>query len=428
VTAWNPVEERAVREFATERMPTQGCGGWKVLDVGGRVVNQFSRDSRSHKTGRTVLIRHGARAVFELLGCTYTCMDISNGTNVDIVQEAGQPFPFADATFDVVITVSVFEHDPMYWVTLREMARVARMGGYVYVNSPSTGKYHAWPGDCWRHIGDSGAALALWCGASYDGAPAYPLRLLEARFDHGTWHESVSVFRRTDTPATALTIAASGLPCSSGSVRTSTCRTNNSAPLAASEDAFIAIERFAQGLPRLAAGSAGRVLLIDPGTQRARLQALFVGRGYTLERLDGPRPGAPFPIPDGHFDVSVATAVNSDALHWMTVREMARTTRLGGRVFVFSASGPYKQHPSSGDYVRYYADAGAALAFWCSKPFGSAPPYPLALTHAVSRTQRLEEGLTMVFSRSDQVAPWFTNAGLVERGLLLRRGRSWSAP
>ena len=160
---WNVEEEIAVRTFARKTTPATRCRGadgrpWKVLDVGGRVVNGFS--------GGT----HGTRAIFERMGCAYVCMDISNGTGVDIVQEPGKPFPFGERHFDVVVTISTFEHDPMYWVTIREMARVTRVGGYVYVNTPSTGKYHPWPGDCWRHLGDSGAALALWCGTSFAAA------------------------------------------------------------------------------------------------------------------------------------------------------------------------------------------------------------------------------------------------------------------
>ena len=421
---WNVEEEIAVRTFARKTTPATRCRGadgrpWKVLDVGGRVVNQFS--------GGT----HGTRAIFERMGCAYVCMDISNGTGVDIVQEPGKPFPFGERHFDVVVTISTFEHDPMYWVTVREMARVTRVGGYVYVNTPSAGKYHPWPGDCWRHLGDSGAALALWCGTSFAGVPAYPLALLEARFDRGQWHESISVFRRTSTPAVALTVEASGLPCASGSARTGTCgrRYNVSAPLPASGNAAEAIERFARGLPaplNVANGGSrrhARVLRVagngsDP--EEARVQLLWDGRDYTYRYLDGRRqPGAPFPFPDGHFDFSIATAVSNDPFHWMTIREMARTTRLGGKLLVFAASGVY--YPSIGDYVRYYADAAAALAFWCGKPFGDARPYPLALA-SVSGGSGAERGLpsTMEFDRTEAPAPWFTIGGLRERGLLQR--------
>ena len=43
---------------------------------------------------------------------------------------------FADASFDTVLSNSVLEHDPRFWLTLREMRRVARPGALIAIGVP----------------------------------------------------------------------------------------------------------------------------------------------------------------------------------------------------------------------------------------------------------------------------------------------------
>lgn len=43
---------------------------------------------------------------------------------------------FADASFDTVLANSVFEHDPSFWRSLREIRRVARPGAVIVVGVP----------------------------------------------------------------------------------------------------------------------------------------------------------------------------------------------------------------------------------------------------------------------------------------------------
>ena len=102
----------------------------------------------------------------------------------------------------------------MFWMTLREMARVVRLGGYVYVNAPSTGPYHAFPGDNWRFYRDAPAALALWCGKAYGSElPAYPLQVVSQRFNGAKiFNDNVMVWRRSSRPATWLTVQAPPTP------------------------------------------------------------------------------------------------------------------------------------------------------------------------------------------------------------------------
>lgn len=111
--------------------------GNKVLDVGSMDVNGT------------------LKPIFA--DCDYVGMDIEAGANVDVVQNPWV-FPFDDNSFDVVVSSSCLEHDPKFWVTVKEMMRVSR--GYIYLNVPSAQKYHAYPVDCWRFLADSMQALA----------------------------------------------------------------------------------------------------------------------------------------------------------------------------------------------------------------------------------------------------------------------------
>lgn len=76
----------------------------KVLDVGSYDVN----------------------GTLKPLFANYTGMDIEAGKNVDVISELGQPFPFKDKSFDVVVSSSCLEHDPAFWVTVKEMMRVSK--------------------------------------------------------------------------------------------------------------------------------------------------------------------------------------------------------------------------------------------------------------------------------------------------------------
>jgi len=98
VIGWHSSAARAVEAFAQ----TYAKRGMKVLDVGGRDVNG------------------GARKYFEERACKFVCLDMEKGAGVDVVSPPGQPFPFADGSFDLVITTSTFEHDPMFWMSTQQ--------------------------------------------------------------------------------------------------------------------------------------------------------------------------------------------------------------------------------------------------------------------------------------------------------------------
>lgn len=108
----------------------------RVLDVGGANVNG------------------SYRPIFN--GAEYTTLDRENA---DVIVD-GYDWPLEDESFDVVISGQALEHDPRFWLTAQNMARVLKPGGLLVIIVPSRGRVHRFPVDCYRFLPDSMAALA----------------------------------------------------------------------------------------------------------------------------------------------------------------------------------------------------------------------------------------------------------------------------
>lgn len=125
----------------------------------------------------------------------YIGLDQSFGKNVDIVASAHN-IPLQSESIDIIISSSCFEHDNMFWVTFLELCRVIKPNGFIYINAPSNGPYHAYPVDNWRFYLDSWKALEEW--ANYN---SYNLILVESYIDPirsscGNWNDSVGIFKK----------------------------------------------------------------------------------------------------------------------------------------------------------------------------------------------------------------------------------------
>ena len=128
------------------------------------------------------------------VGARYVGVDTGSGKGVDVVVAAGDVLPYADASFDVAVTSSTFEHDVMFWESFLELVRVLRPGGLLYLNAPSNSAFHRYPLDCWRFYPDAGLALMRWAGKK-----GLRLELMEsfvAPPQTDTWCDLVAVFRR----------------------------------------------------------------------------------------------------------------------------------------------------------------------------------------------------------------------------------------
>ena len=170
------------------------------------------------KPGDTVLDIGGAdvngspRAFYVAAGVKYICVDMCATEGVDVVVPPGDPMPFETGSVDAVISTSCFEHDPCFWMTFREMCRVVKPAGFVYVNAPGNGPYHGHPGDNWRFYGDAGQALAVWSGHALGAEhPVFPVQVAETFSITPTWREPwqdfVCVWQRTDAAPTCITAA-----------------------------------------------------------------------------------------------------------------------------------------------------------------------------------------------------------------------------
>lgn len=91
------------------------------------------------------------RPLFARKGWEYTGLDIAAGPKVDIVLPAPYDWPAElQGRFDVVVSTQVVEHVPHPWRWIKSVAGLAKPGGLVYVCTPNTIEYHAYPVDCWR--------------------------------------------------------------------------------------------------------------------------------------------------------------------------------------------------------------------------------------------------------------------------------------
>lgn len=70
-------------------------------------------------------------------------------TNVDIVADISD-LPFADNSVDAVINESVLEHVPSPEAIVKEIHRVLKPGGWLYLSAPFLASFHSSPHDYYR--------------------------------------------------------------------------------------------------------------------------------------------------------------------------------------------------------------------------------------------------------------------------------------
>jgi len=98
--------------------------------------------------GRGGFVRELARAGARMVGCDFSFSALRVGkSKLDenglkklggrLVQGDAQKLPFADASFDIVISCETIEHVPDAQSAVREMYRVARPGGRLFLTTPN---------------------------------------------------------------------------------------------------------------------------------------------------------------------------------------------------------------------------------------------------------------------------------------------------
>ena len=134
---------------------------YKVLDVGSYGVNGTYKN------------------IFKGDSFSYLGLDVEEGPNVDIIPKDLYDWSeINDDTFDIVISGQAFEHIEFFWITMQEIARVAKKNGLICIISPNKQNEHRYPVDCWRFFSDGMVALARWTNlkvihAHTNSAPSY---------------------------------------------------------------------------------------------------------------------------------------------------------------------------------------------------------------------------------------------------------------
>jgi SAM-dependent methyltransferase len=169
-----------------------GCINKVVLDVGGKNVNG------------------SLRSFFEELGMKYICLDIEEDASVDVVIKPGEKLPFDNSSIDLIVSTSCFEHDPCFWMTFKEMTRIVKLGGFIYVNAPSNGPYHGYPGDYWRFYLDSGQGLAYYSGLKVSNEEVFPVKVVETFYIfplEDIWTDFACIWKRVDVKEEEITLS-----------------------------------------------------------------------------------------------------------------------------------------------------------------------------------------------------------------------------
>jgi SAM-dependent methyltransferase len=151
----------------------------QVLDIGSYNVNGSLRDFRRE-------------------GMEYTGVDLEAGPGVDVVMSSADQIPFENDLFDAIVTTSTCEHAAHFWVLLLEMMRVAKPGGYLYINAPSNGAFHQYPFDYWRFYPDAGLAFVDW--ARKNGCTASLVESGICAQGAEQWSDFVAVLQKAQHP------------------------------------------------------------------------------------------------------------------------------------------------------------------------------------------------------------------------------------
>lgn len=123
---YNPIEQARLKAVVADLVSAANLGCPDVLDVGAGTGNLSLK--------------------FLAAGCRVCAADVSPRSLERLVAKAGpgaslstsvirdERLPLEDASFDIVGTYSVLHHVPDYLMTVREMARVLRPGGLLYID------------------------------------------------------------------------------------------------------------------------------------------------------------------------------------------------------------------------------------------------------------------------------------------------------
>ncbi|MBC2777498.1 methyltransferase domain-containing protein [Parasphingopyxis marina] len=145
----------------------------KVLDIGGADVNGSYAE------------------IFSGPNIEYLGADIAAGEGVSVHLTDPDTLPLESGSIDIVISGQMLEHCEFFWRIFREMVRVLKEDGYIFLIAPSAGPIHDYPVDCYRFYPDAYRALAKYADC----------HLVDVWLDEkGPWNDLVGVFNKSGEP------------------------------------------------------------------------------------------------------------------------------------------------------------------------------------------------------------------------------------
>jgi SAM-dependent methyltransferase len=86
---------------------------------------------------------------------SYANLDLEHSDERTIVGDITNCPEIPDASFDVVLSVDVFEHVDRPWLAAAEISRLLKPGGLAYTSTLFSWRYHPCPIDFWRYTPDA---------------------------------------------------------------------------------------------------------------------------------------------------------------------------------------------------------------------------------------------------------------------------------
>ena len=129
-----PVRDDRINAHLKGLLERAGVQGGKVLEIGGRM------HPRGHVFGPTF---------------SYLNLDLEHSDENTVVGDITDCAEIADGSYDVVLSVDVFEHIDRPWLAASEITRILAPGGLAYTSTLFSWRYHPCPIDFWRYTPDA---------------------------------------------------------------------------------------------------------------------------------------------------------------------------------------------------------------------------------------------------------------------------------
>jgi SAM-dependent methyltransferase len=128
--------------------------------------------------------------------------DIEEGVDVDIPADAHTLAPFADAAFDAIVAVSVWEHLARPWLACHAAYRVLKPGGRMYVATHQSFPIHGYPDDYFRFSDHALALIFEDAGFIVDSTDySYPAQIIPPP-EVTRWNSAAPVYLNVDAAMT----------------------------------------------------------------------------------------------------------------------------------------------------------------------------------------------------------------------------------